>query len=195
MLTLVTQFLSLRVSLPPVAYIRAVDVWMFGCILSIIAAVAEFTLVKVLYSITEKVRKANSVRSLSTVSLASQHSSHSSIDHNGLNEDLSNQLNMVLYPSYMKKRLGGSAVLSGRSIATSHLPCRLEWRIFCGKIGVPLVWTPKVKQNCDDESLQEYLENNKKLLWRQIDEVSKILFPGLYFLLSFVYWLVLIMFS
>ncbi len=53
MLTLVTQFSGLKNDLPPVAYIKAVDIWMAGCMGFVFAALGEFVIVKVIYSITE----------------------------------------------------------------------------------------------------------------------------------------------
>ncbi|XP_025985945.1 glycine receptor subunit alphaZ1 isoform X4 [Solenopsis invicta] len=48
MLTLVTMFTGLKSDIPPVAYIKALDVWMAGCMMFVFAALSEFVVVKVL---------------------------------------------------------------------------------------------------------------------------------------------------
>ncbi|XP_052122070.1 glycine receptor subunit alpha-1 isoform X4 [Frankliniella occidentalis] len=47
MLTLVTMFTGLK-DIPPVAYVKALDVWMAACMLFVFAALVEFVVVKVL---------------------------------------------------------------------------------------------------------------------------------------------------
>lgn len=46
MLTLVTMFTG--ADIPPVAYVKALDLWMAGCMVFVFAALAEFVVVKVL---------------------------------------------------------------------------------------------------------------------------------------------------
>ncbi|XP_063233163.1 glycine receptor subunit alpha-2 [Bacillus rossius redtenbacheri] len=48
MLTLVTMFTGLKSDVPPVAYVKALDLWMAGCMVSVFAALGEFVVVKVL---------------------------------------------------------------------------------------------------------------------------------------------------
>ncbi|KAL6257176.1 hypothetical protein P5V15_012106 [Pogonomyrmex californicus] len=48
MLTLVTMFTGLKSDIPPVAYIKALDIWMAGCMMFVFAALGEFVVVKVL---------------------------------------------------------------------------------------------------------------------------------------------------
>ncbi|CAH1109375.1 unnamed protein product [Psylliodes chrysocephalus] len=49
LLTLVTMFTGLRSDIPAVAYIKALDLWMAGCMISVFAALGEFVIVKVLH--------------------------------------------------------------------------------------------------------------------------------------------------
>ena len=44
LLTLATQFTTMQRSLPPVSYMKAMDIWMFYCILVVFFAMVEFTL-------------------------------------------------------------------------------------------------------------------------------------------------------
>ncbi|XP_037071387.1 glycine receptor subunit alpha-4-like [Pollicipes pollicipes] len=44
LLTLATQFTTMQRSLPPVSYMKAIDVWMFFCIVVVFLAMVEFTL-------------------------------------------------------------------------------------------------------------------------------------------------------
>lgn len=48
MLTLVTMFTGLKSDIPPVAYVKALDLWMAGCMMFVFAALGEFVVVKVL---------------------------------------------------------------------------------------------------------------------------------------------------
>ncbi|XP_030745367.1 glycine receptor subunit alpha-2 [Sitophilus oryzae] len=47
LLTLVTMFTGLRTDIPAVAYVKALDLWMAGCMISVFAALGEFVIVKV----------------------------------------------------------------------------------------------------------------------------------------------------
>ena len=53
LLILVTQFSGLKADMPPVAYVKAVDIWMAGCMIFVFSALAEFVLVKIIYAKTE----------------------------------------------------------------------------------------------------------------------------------------------
>ena len=44
LLTLATQFTTMQRSLPPVSYMKAMDIWMFFCIVIVFLAIVEFTI-------------------------------------------------------------------------------------------------------------------------------------------------------
>ncbi|XP_045134558.1 glycine receptor subunit alpha-4-like isoform X2 [Portunus trituberculatus] len=48
LLTITTLFTGIKEGLPPVAYVKAIDVWMAGCMVFIFAALGEFVVVRVL---------------------------------------------------------------------------------------------------------------------------------------------------
>lgn len=52
-LTLVTAFAGLRADLPPVSYMKSVDIWVAGCLNWVFAALEEFMVTKVVYQIKE----------------------------------------------------------------------------------------------------------------------------------------------
>lgn len=61
-LSLELHLLGLKTEFPPVAYVKGVDVWVFGCIFLVFSALAEFVAVKVIFSVTEEEKRANQVR-------------------------------------------------------------------------------------------------------------------------------------
>ncbi|PNF21535.1 hypothetical protein B7P43_G12716 [Cryptotermes secundus] len=70
MLTLVTMFTGLKSDIPPVAYVKALDLWMAGCMVFVFAALGEFAVVKVLdvrYQLQKNARVASVPRILPTV--------------------------------------------------------------------------------------------------------------------------------
>lgn len=67
MLTLVTMFTGLKSNIPPVAYVKALDLWMAGCMVFVFAALGEFVVVKVLevrHELQKKARIASVPRML-----------------------------------------------------------------------------------------------------------------------------------
>nr|CAD7461074.1 unnamed protein product [Timema tahoe] len=67
MLTLVTMFTGLKTDIPPVAYVKALDLWMAGCMVFVFAALGEFVVVKVLdvrYQLDKETRVATLPRIL-----------------------------------------------------------------------------------------------------------------------------------
>jgi hypothetical protein len=162
MLTLVTQLGSLRSELPAVAYVKMVDVWIFGCMLSIYFALAEFVIVKVIYSVTEEVRKSNLV-----------------LEIGGMKKGQTRQKEVKGVKS--KKRLG-SVVLSGRSIATEDLPALNKTVL--GK-EFSLIW---IHEGKDQQNNRE----RRSVLWRRIDRICRWAFPLIFDIFCVIYWSLLI---
>ena len=45
LLTLVTMFSSIRNFIPPTAYLKSTDIWMFGCLFTVFAILSEYCVV------------------------------------------------------------------------------------------------------------------------------------------------------
>ena len=55
-LTMTTQTSGIRMTLPPVSYVKAIDVWMFVCLLFVFAALVEYAYVN---TVTRRQKKKN----------------------------------------------------------------------------------------------------------------------------------------
>ena len=56
-LTITTQSSGARASLPPVSYVKAIDVWMATCLIFVFAALVEFAYVNVLSRVETRVKQ------------------------------------------------------------------------------------------------------------------------------------------
>ncbi|XP_017780598.1 PREDICTED: glycine receptor subunit alpha-4 isoform X2 [Nicrophorus vespilloides] len=131
LLTLVTMFTGLRSDIPPVAYVKAIDLWMAGCMIFVFSALSEFVIVKVL----EERYKVYKQKELSEANIATQ------------------------WCTTLAK--------SGKSTYT-HEPN--TW--------LPLCWKTK--------------NGVEKVLWCEIDRMSRSIFPVLFLIFLVVYWPLLI---
>lgn len=61
-LTLTTQTASTRLTLPPVSYIRAIDAWIFTCLLFVFLSLLEFACVSRLLNIEKEIVKGISLQ-------------------------------------------------------------------------------------------------------------------------------------
>ncbi|XP_019872484.1 glycine receptor subunit alpha-2 [Aethina tumida] len=129
LLTLVTMFTGLRSDIPAVAYVKALDLWMALCMISVFAALGEFIIVKVLDG-KYQARK---------------------------NKERNMAMENAITPWTGNKK--HSIQISEENFV------KLHWKSSNGK---------------------------EKVLWKEIDRFSRMIFPGLFFLISILYWTILI---
>ncbi|CAG9765303.1 unnamed protein product [Ceutorhynchus assimilis] len=135
LLTLVTMFTGLRTDIPAVAYVKALDLWMAGCMISVFASLGEFVIVKVLQGKYSEFKQKENERVMAITPWT--------------NEYPSNKRNSCL----ITPKVGKYGWIT------------LFWKTEKGKI---------------------------KIMWKEIDRVSRIVFPALFTLFSVMYWSILI---
>nr|CAI5819287.1 unnamed protein product [Callosobruchus analis] len=156
LLTLVTMFTGLRSDIPAVAYIKALDLWMAGCMISVFAALGEFVIVKVLYG------KYNLVKAKEAKMSA----------QDGC-------------PRWTGTEMGGMETNFKESALAQwvHQPPpryahHFRYRHMGKERFIKLYWKT---------------ENGKeRVMWKQIDRTSRIVFPSFFFIFSMMYWTILI---
>ncbi|CAH1173742.1 unnamed protein product [Phaedon cochleariae] len=136
LLTLVTMFTGLRSDIPAVAYVKALDLWMAGCMISVFASLGEFVIVK------------------------------------------------VLHGKYNILKAKESKITKDRSLQqwTSPPP------------SPKYIYNFRYKNMRQDNYIQLYwkTDNGKiKIMWKEIDRVSRIVFPSFFFVFSIMYWTIL----
>ncbi|XP_068144313.1 glycine receptor subunit alpha-2 isoform X6 [Drosophila tropicalis] len=161
MLTLVTMFTG--ADIPPVAYVKALDLWMAGCMLSVFAALAEFVVVKVL--------------------------------------DVQYQYQVNRIPKVLPMRISnmekgqcatvasweGGAVRSRKATQTPTTPGQTSLQ---GNGGPP---KPARRQSLLSVAWTDTDTGVEKIMWREIDKVSRAVFPILFFVFVLLYWPILLM--
>ncbi|KAM7341470.1 glycine receptor subunit alpha alkaliphile isoform 2-T2 [Cochliomyia hominivorax] len=163
MLTLVTMFTGLRADIPPVAYVKALDLWMAGCMVSVFAALAEFVVVKVL--------------------------------------DVQYQYQVNKIPKTLPMRISnmekgqcatvasweGGTVRSRKATQTPTTPGQTSLQ---GNGGPP---KPARRQSLLSVAWTDIDTGVEKIMWREIDKVSRAVFPILFFVFVLLYWPILLM--
>ncbi|XP_067000675.1 glycine receptor subunit alpha-4 [Anabrus simplex] len=149
MLTLVTMFTGLKSDIPPVAYVKALDLWMAGCMVFVFAALGEFVVVKVL-DVRYQLEKTSRVSSL-------------------------------------------PRILPMRIQAMEKSQCVTAWD----------VETPGVRLRKPSLSLKNrrFLQmawmdrrtGEEKVLWKEIDRQSRIIFPAFFLIFVVFYWPILLL--
>ncbi|XP_023020828.1 glycine receptor subunit alpha alkaliphile isoform X1 [Leptinotarsa decemlineata] len=136
LLTLVTMFTGLRSDIPAVAYVKALDLWMAGCMISVFASLGEFVIVKVIHGKYNILKKKQAQMCEKT-----------------------NSSEWICTPSPEYKRHSGY----GKVTADTFIP--LHWKTEKGK---------------------------EKIMWKEVDRVSRIVFPTFFFIFCVMYWIILI---
>lgn len=150
MLTLVTMFTGLKSDIPPVAYVKALDLWMAGCMVFVFAALGEFVVVKVL-DVRYQAEKKNDVTSM---------------------------------PRLLPMRI--------QAMDKTH--CVSAWdmesaRVRCRKNSLSNLRNRRLIQ----VSWIDRRTGLEKVLWREIDHQSRIIFPVFFLLFVMFYWPILLL--
>ncbi|XP_017960981.1 glycine receptor subunit alpha-2 isoform X3 [Drosophila navojoa] len=153
MLTLVTMFTGLRADIPPVAYVKALDLWMAGCMVSVFAALAEFVVVKVL-DVQYQYQRISNMEKGQCATVASWE---------------------------------GGAVRSRKATQTPTTPGQTSLQ---GNGGPP---KPARRQSLLSVAWTDTDTGVEKIMWREIDKVSRAVFPILFFVFVLLYWPILLM--
>ncbi|KPJ06084.1 Glycine receptor subunit alpha-1 [Papilio machaon] len=236
MLTLVTMFTGLRADIPPVAYVKALDLWMAGCMMFVFAALGEFVVVKVLdkqYQMN-KSKAQESMPRIIPVRLNGEKGSCGTVaawEGSGVRcrkIDLTSptsppattpgvhttptaptpQLVGVERRQSILQRLNGEKGSCGTVAAWEGSGVR------CRKIdltsptsppattpGVHTTPTAPTPQLVGVERRQSILQvawldadtGQERVLWREIDKLSRVVFPALFLLFVTMYWPVLLL--
>ncbi|XP_058982127.1 glycine receptor subunit alpha-2 isoform X1 [Musca domestica] len=163
MLTLVTMFTGLRADIPPVAYVKALDLWMAGCMVSVFAALAEFVVVKVLD--VQYQYQVNKVPKTLPMRLS----------------------NMEKGQCATVASWEGGAVRSRKATQTPTTPGQTSLQ---GNGGPP---KPARRQSLLSVAWTDDTTGVEKIMWREIDKVSRAVFPILFFVFVLLYWPILLM--
>ncbi|ALC40666.1 CG12344 [Drosophila busckii] len=168
MLTLVTMFTGLRADIPPVAYVKAInnalDLWMAGCMVSVFAALAEFVVVKVLdVQYQYQLNRIPKILPMQRIS------------------------NMEKGQCATVANWEGGAVRSRKATQTPTTPGQTSLQ---GNGGPP---KPARRQSLLSVAWTDTDTGVEKIMWREIDKVSRAVFPILFFVFVLLYWPILLM--
>ncbi|XP_037042780.1 glycine receptor subunit alpha-2 [Bradysia coprophila] len=156
MLTLVTMFTGLRADIPPVAYVKALDLWMAGCMLFVFAAFVEFVVVKVL-----DVQYQYQINRVPKVPMRI------------------NAMEKGQCPTITTWE--GVNIRSRKSTPTATTPGQASLQ---GNGGTKA----NRRQSILSVAWTDVDTGVEKIMWREIDKVSRIVFPGLFLVFVILYW-------
>ncbi|XP_053600321.1 glycine receptor subunit alpha-4 isoform X2 [Plodia interpunctella] len=174
MLTLVTMFTGLRADIPPVAYVKALDLWMAGCMMFVFAALGEFVVVKVLdkqYQMNKS--KQETIPRIIPVRLNGEKGSCGTVaawDSSGVRcrkVDLTSPTSPPAATPAVHPAPGAHS--------TPHL------------VGV------ERRQSILQVAWLDADTGQERVLWREIDKLSRVVFPALFLLFVTMYWPVLLL--
>ncbi|ROT80072.1 neurotransmitter gated ion channel [Penaeus vannamei] len=200
LLTLTTLFTGIKEGLPPVAYVKAIDVWMAGCMVFVFAALGEFVVVRVLNVMHQQhivhptipVQPAQSMLRTSSASPTDKH------------EQATEYLRRYGVLSHSDTEGSGTKTLQGQNHKLTDLAhgengaprrpptrsaLRSAWDLEQGGVQ-PL----SSKQVMGRLSLHwvDVKTGEKKILWKEIDKASRIVFPLMFLLFMVIYFPILI---
>ncbi|XP_026466510.1 LOW QUALITY PROTEIN: glycine receptor subunit alpha-1-like, partial [Ctenocephalides felis] len=184
MLTLVTMFTGLRADIPPVAYVKALDLWMAGCMVFVFAALGEFVVVKVL-QVQYQVNRGAISKVLPNMRI------------NAMEKGQCNTVATWEGPNAgvrSRKTPPGTAVTPlplQSSAASTKNNCSTNSN---ATQGPPVPHRgPTRRQSMLSVAWTDTDTGLEKVMWREIDKMSRIVFPALFLLFVIVYWPVLLL--
>ncbi|CAL8118138.1 unnamed protein product [Orchesella dallaii] len=195
-LTLVTQFVGLRADIPPVAYIKAIDIWMGGCMIWVFGALGEYVLVKVIYSVTEDAKfhyaldmtpsnRRKNVQDTPKTGEGQLNENNSPPPPPQNNPRRRHSSNIEFRPNSSISALvcGNDDITDDRNFignfrmrSPSLNSVKLDKGL--GRLRIPLQWI-------DSKS------GRQMLLWKKIDNLCKWLFPLTFCIFCGIYWIFL----
>ncbi|CAB3359424.1 Hypothetical predicted protein [Cloeon dipterum] len=180
MLTLVTMFTGLKSDIPPVAYVKALDLWMAGCMVFVFAALGEFVVVKVLdvhYTEQKTAQRSNqqtapkpNTRSIARIFPLNLNRAKATERVSG--EKIQAKSAWDVEAGVRCRKL---VIVHGTETDSATQTEQPSWWSL-----PPLAWT-------DPETGEE------KILWREIDRVSRLVFPFFFLLFVLTYWPILLL--
>ncbi|KAK7794553.1 hypothetical protein R5R35_009673 [Gryllus longicercus] len=150
MLTLVTMFTGLKSDIPPVAYVKALDLWMAGCMVFVFAALGEFVVVKVL-----------------DVRYQAEKSSRASVPR--------------IMPMQRIQAMDKTHCVAAWDVESAGVRCR--------KSSLTNLRNRRLIQ----VSWIDRRTGQEKVLWKEIDHQSRIIFPVFFLLFVVFYWPILLL--
>ncbi|XP_034240005.1 LOW QUALITY PROTEIN: glycine receptor subunit alpha-4-like [Thrips palmi] len=190
MLTLVTMFTGLK-DIPPVAYVKALDVWMAACMLFVFAALVEFVVVKVLHvqhQAEQREQRGSLPLRISAVEKGELYSQAWEVA--GAFPGGGARWRKVAVSSSGSAagspRVGPRVPGSGSQDADSppHVLLLPPPRHAAPAATAPAAWTDRLGAAGPGEQRQ---------LWREIDRMSRLVFPALFIMFVLCYWPILLL--
>ncbi|XP_058459368.1 glycine receptor subunit alpha-2 isoform X1 [Malaya genurostris] len=169
MLTLVTMFTGMRADIPPVAYVKALDLWMAGCMMFVFSALAEFVVVKVLD--VQYQYQVNKVPKVLPMRISAMEKGQCATVANWEG--------------------GAVSVRPRKPTQTPTTPGQVSLQ---GNGGPqpPMAKQPTRRQSILSVAWTDTDTGIEKIMWREIDKMSRVVFPGLFLVFVVLYWPILI---
>ncbi|XP_071513559.1 glycine receptor subunit alpha-4-like isoform X2 [Panulirus ornatus] len=196
LLTITTLFTGIKEGLPPVAYVKAIDVWMAGCMVFIFAALGEFVVIRVLNVMHARYQVDPIVFHPQSIQPTTLHSNGDKYDQRG---------EYFKRVTIMSNRTSdnGDITPSGRNNRLSDLRSGHEQgRRAINMSAAQNAWDPEaassirphLQQQVGRLSLQwiDPKTGEKKILWKEIDKASRIVFPLMFLLFMIIYFPILV---
>ncbi|CAO1345072.1 unnamed protein product [Diamesa hyperborea] len=166
MLTLVTMFTG--ADIPPVAYVKALDLWMAGCMVFVFAALGEFVVVKVL-DVQYQFHQSRPPPKPLRLSAMEKGQCQTVAMFDGTN---------------VRARKAPSQ--------TPTTPCQPTLQGNGGTTNMHPTKPMNRRQSILSVAWTDTDTGIEKIMWREIDKLSRVVFPGLFLVFVVLYWPILL---